>query len=207
MEKKNVVLLTVIAVATLLITVIGATFAYYAATIEGNPQDNSVNVTAAKGLAISFDDGAEITATNILPGWTSDSKTVKVTNTSDYEMEYTINWLAVTNSITDKENLTYSADVSTGWGAEDKHPHTTNSEISQISNHATPDTSSTETFATQKIKPGEEITYNITLNYKNVTDANQGSEEHTTTETFTGQLQIQEKNVKVISTEAVLPQS
>ena len=33
MEKKNMVLLTVIAVATLLVAVVGATFAYFTATI------------------------------------------------------------------------------------------------------------------------------------------------------------------------------
>ena len=36
MEKKNMVLLTVIAVATLLVAVVGATFAYFTATIQDN---------------------------------------------------------------------------------------------------------------------------------------------------------------------------
>ena len=36
MERKNTVLLTVIAVATLLVAVIGATFAYFTATAGGS---------------------------------------------------------------------------------------------------------------------------------------------------------------------------
>lgn len=34
MEKKNTLLLTVIAIATLLVAVVGATFAYFATTIR-----------------------------------------------------------------------------------------------------------------------------------------------------------------------------
>ena len=43
MEKKNTLLLTVIAVATLLVAVVGATFAYFASTVD---IANGANVTA-----------------------------------------------------------------------------------------------------------------------------------------------------------------
>jgi predicted ribosomally synthesized peptide with SipW-like signal peptide len=46
MERKNTVLLTVIAVATLLVAVIGATFAYFTATVSGTAQ-NTVQVTTS----------------------------------------------------------------------------------------------------------------------------------------------------------------
>ena len=36
MERKNTILLTVIAIATLLVAVVGATFAYFTATITDN---------------------------------------------------------------------------------------------------------------------------------------------------------------------------
>ena len=36
MEKKNVIFLSVIAVATLLTAVVGTTFAYFTATVTGN---------------------------------------------------------------------------------------------------------------------------------------------------------------------------
>ena len=41
MEKKNMVLLTVIAVATLLVAVVGATFAYFTATVQDTREDGS----------------------------------------------------------------------------------------------------------------------------------------------------------------------
>ena len=201
MEKKNVILLTVIAVATLLITVIGATFAYYAAQIEGTP--TQVTIHAADGLGITFNDGETLTASNIIPGWTSETqKTVTVSNNSNYEMEYKITWLAVTNDINDKENLKYSAQVSAGWIAQDKHPHEGgNTSVSQIAATATP-TKAGDEFATQKIKPGEEITYKITLNY---VDTNSEQGDPTSSQTFSGTLEIKDENVKVVSTDPVLP--
>lgn len=46
MEKKNMVLLTVIAVATLLVAVVGATFAYFTASIQNNYNGQGTNGTA-----------------------------------------------------------------------------------------------------------------------------------------------------------------
>ena len=51
MERKNTLLLTVIAIATLLVAVIGATFAYFASTTE---IEATANVTATTGAAASF---------------------------------------------------------------------------------------------------------------------------------------------------------
>lgn len=47
MEKKNTVLLTVIAIATLLVAVVGATFAYFSASVT-NTEKTTVTATTAK---------------------------------------------------------------------------------------------------------------------------------------------------------------
>ena len=57
MERKNMVLLTVIAVATLLVAVVGATFAYFTATATTN-NSTEANVTTTKDLG-----GATVTFT------------------------------------------------------------------------------------------------------------------------------------------------
>ena len=78
MEKKNMVLLTVIAVATLLVAVVGATFAYFTASItnnyngqgsngnaniqSGNVGENTTVVANVDGQAGSFE------AENVYPG-------------------------------------------------------------------------------------------------------------------------------------------
>ncbi len=70
MEKKNVVFLTVLAIATLLTAVVGTTFAYFTATVEGNEQAKTTSVTTAN-LSVAYSDGPQITATGIIPGWIS----------------------------------------------------------------------------------------------------------------------------------------
>ena len=47
MEKKNTILLTVIAVATLLVAVVGATFAYFTATNSTSGEGGTTDVTTA----------------------------------------------------------------------------------------------------------------------------------------------------------------
>ena len=49
MEKKNMVLLTVIAVATLLVAVVGATFAYFTATVTDSRDSGSGPGEGASG--------------------------------------------------------------------------------------------------------------------------------------------------------------
>ena len=55
-NKSNTMLLTVIAIATLLVAVIGATFAYFTAQI-GNAESNSTVILQGTTLTISFADG------------------------------------------------------------------------------------------------------------------------------------------------------
>ena len=74
MEKKNVIFLSVIAVATLLTAVIGTTFAYFTASITTSNADNSNTTVKTKVIAGAvMDMGSKIEATGVYPGY----KTVK----------------------------------------------------------------------------------------------------------------------------------
>ena len=66
-KKGNTVLLTIIAVATLLVAVVGATFAYFTASVQndGNPQ--SVIVNTAKIGTITYKNGNNVTLKDALP--------------------------------------------------------------------------------------------------------------------------------------------
>lgn len=69
MEKKNTILLTVIAIATLLVAVVGATFAYFTAQVTTNNDDkNNVDVTTAALATATMDLGPQVTAEDIYPG-------------------------------------------------------------------------------------------------------------------------------------------
>ena len=66
--KNNTILLTVIAIATLLVVVTGATFAYFAAVVRGNDTASSIQITAAeKGHTITLSGGQEVKLENIYP--------------------------------------------------------------------------------------------------------------------------------------------
>ena len=54
MEKKNMVLLTVIAVATLLVAVVGATFAYFTATSTTTGNDTTTSAKTAQLATLSW---------------------------------------------------------------------------------------------------------------------------------------------------------
>ena len=114
MEKKNVVFLTVLAVATLLTAVVGTTFAYFTASVSGNNTATPTVITTANNLGISYQDGAEIhPATPVEPGW-SQTKTITVTNNSaSNAIGYQIKWTDVTNGfVTGNENGAENATLS-----------------------------------------------------------------------------------------------
>ena len=99
MEKKNVVFLTVLAVATLLTAVVGTTFAYFTATVNGNNTATTTTITTANDLGITYTDGDQITGGDIVPGWHSTTaKHIKVKNNGTVPVKYQIAWTSVVNT-------------------------------------------------------------------------------------------------------------
>ncbi len=58
-DKKNTMILTIVAVATLLVAVVGATFAYFSTGISGGPTTTKATVTTATPGSIVIDGGGE----------------------------------------------------------------------------------------------------------------------------------------------------
>lgn len=100
MEKKNTILLTVIAVATLLVAVVGATFAYFTATSSSTPanadtgdvttaQIASVNVTstADKNAYLEYPGGISVLGAGVQI--TKDAVSAGSTSTVDYDVTLT----------------------------------------------------------------------------------------------------------------------
>lgn len=70
--KNNTILLTVIAIATLLVVVTGATFAYFAAVVRGNENASSISITASEtGQTLTLGGGEQVNLTNIYPKGTA----------------------------------------------------------------------------------------------------------------------------------------
>ena len=76
--KISTILLTVIGIATLLVVVTGATFAFFAAQVKGADTAKSVQIKAASdGTAITMDGFDQITLTGIYPkadAWVKDKE-------------------------------------------------------------------------------------------------------------------------------------
>ena len=107
MEKKNVVLLTVIAAATLLVAMVGATFAFFTATVKdertGDGDAGKTNITAASVASTTVVGNVEnaagkFTATGVYPGHKEVAGlSVKVSNSgeeqstdTDFEIIYNV---------------------------------------------------------------------------------------------------------------------
>lgn len=104
--KNNTILLTVIAIATLLVVVTGATFAYFAAVVRGNENASSISITAAsKGTQVAFSGGETVNLTNIYPKgtaagseWITKNVTLSSSKTnSTGTSKYTFTMSAATN--------------------------------------------------------------------------------------------------------------
>ena len=100
MEKKNVVFLTVLAVATLLTAVVGTTFAYFTATITNKDSGTESTITAAT-IGAEYSEGTGTLATStIMPGYKG-TKSITVsapsTNTQATNYQIYVNY-ATTNS-------------------------------------------------------------------------------------------------------------
>lgn len=97
--KGNIILLTIIAVATLLVAVVGATFAYFGATMQGNQAKKSIEYL--KGTAfVEFDNNKRIKAANLTPGSTVTTKNFKVTGfiTGSDNINYSANLIITKNT-------------------------------------------------------------------------------------------------------------
>ena len=98
-NKGQTIFLSVIGIATLLVAIIGATFAYFTTSMGGT--QGTVKATTAKIGAASFT-AQSVSGTAVLPGWTSEAKTVTVTlGPSDYDVKYTCTLDMTTNPLTD----------------------------------------------------------------------------------------------------------
>lgn len=103
-NRINTLLLTVIGVATLLVAVIGATFAYFTANLTGGEESTTITVGAGK-LSIAYASGDGIlTAEKIQPELTDPAITKNFTisgsNTTTSVMPYSLELVIQSNDFT-----------------------------------------------------------------------------------------------------------
>lgn len=105
-QRGQSIFLSVVGVATLLVAIVGATFAYFSITVQGNEQASSIAVTTKVVGNVIFTDGDNVSITDIYPGWSA-TKHFTVANTTvgaDDVISYAVLLNVTTNTITDAAN-------------------------------------------------------------------------------------------------------
>ncbi len=110
MKKKYIILIITMCLISILI--IGSSYAYFSATINGNTNAENV-VTKTGTLSLSFSDKTpSFNVTEISPGW-SKTKEVTVENTGSVDVTYDLVWLKLDNEIL-KDELVYTITCTSG---------------------------------------------------------------------------------------------
>lgn len=117
-NKGQTIFLSVIGIATLLVAIIGATFAYFSLTVTGNEQASSIFVTTATLGQINFIDGTQIKWDNVMlekdGTGNSETKTFTVENTADTaltsDITYDVYMKVTENTISEYANGAENSD-------------------------------------------------------------------------------------------------
>lgn len=109
-NKGQTIFLSVIGIATLLVAIVGATFAWFSAGVSSN-SESSILIRTAEVASVTFVDGAQISNNNILPGWSAEKEfTVSHPggNTVDQKFIVYLNW---THTKSTEEGRTVATDL------------------------------------------------------------------------------------------------
>lgn len=183
-ETKNNMTPTKVLIASLAIVaitaVIGISWAWFSALPQGDNEIQGVTVETAN-LSITFANGPEYKAENVLPGW-SDSKTFTVENTGDVEAHYSVMWAEFLNTFNNKNDIVYSISSTNSGGT--------------LTETAFPSTGTNLTIINEAVIPvGTTQTYTMTMRFINraSTQDDQGSY-------VSGKLKIQELHQQASNT-------
>lgn len=164
--KSSTILLTVIGIATLLVVVVGATFAYFAAQVTGNDNSTSIQITASQtGSTITFAGGEKIELTNIYPKTTEwVSREISISNTAVAETTSTATYTFYMNV---EENTFDAADLQFTFTKDGDTESETKTQLARTAGATQIAT------GTVNINVVNTIKYTLKVYYVNSTTANQ----------------------------------
>lgn len=183
-NKGQTIFLSVVGIATLLVAIVGATFAWFSATVTGNDTASSVTVQTAT-IGITFTDGNELSIPNALPGsYKTKTFTVAAAEGSTIDQNFAINWDVLKFDFVNKEDLVYELSGVSSL-TEDAGTLVTKTET------AMPTEVGTAEIGKGTVKPNETQTYTLKVTFKE-TNSNQNSNQG---RNFTGKIQVAAENI------------
>ena len=159
-NRGQSIFLSVVGLATLLVSIIGATFAYFTVQVTGNNQASSITVTTANVAGVTFTDGPAITVTNAYPGYTK-SKTFTVASTdgdASSQIQYVINLKTTTITLSNASQVTGETYYSLSGSASGSGTVATT-----VTKADLPKTATTTQIGTGTLKGNETHTYTFTI--------------------------------------------
>lgn len=159
--KNQTIFLTVIGVATLLVAIVGATFAWFSVSVSGNAETEPIVYTTASLGAVVFNDGYAIDAKNIMPGDIR-TKTFTVSQTdpsATSKIKYNIILNVTENTLSPVSNNLFVNSL-TGTG------NTNGGTLASLSESLVPTTSTV--IGSGELNGYEVHTYTYSLSLKNI---------------------------------------
>ena len=150
MKDKKIIILSIVGVLLLASIGVAVSYAYFNASVSGNPTTNNVVVTNGV-MSLEYKDGDEITLANAVPG-NSVTKTFTVKNTGNVATNYTIYFSELSNKFVDKTDLVYTLTSSDG-GKNVAQTQVPSKNDAMVSNYA--------------IEAGKTHTYTLTITFLN----------------------------------------
>ena len=150
MKDKKIIILSIVGVLLLASIGVAVSYAYFNASVSGNPTTNNVVVTNGV-MALEYKDGDEITLANAVPG-NSVTKIFTVKNTGNVSTNYTIYFSELSNKFVDKTDLVYTLTSSDG-GKNVAQTQVPSTNEAMVSNYA--------------IDAGKTHTYTLTITFLN----------------------------------------
>ena len=100
-NRGQSIFLSVVGIATLLVAIIGATFAYFSISVTGNDTASSITVTTARVGGVTYSGGTDkIEATDVYPGWSA-QKTFTISSDSTADATANIDYDIVLHTTAD----------------------------------------------------------------------------------------------------------
>ena len=200
MERKNTILLTVIAIATLLVAVVGATFAYFTASVTGDGNTDNKNtstVNTAVLASVDYSNGTNFDLAEALPG-AKGIQTFTVTPSGDNggkgiynitltpdnantlltNVKYTLYKVAKANATANKIEVENVGTVQNGNQYTATDTFKTTGTLTTVKTGNITDTTAItlETVSFTMGTDGDAYTYYLAYEYENNTSADQSSE-------------------------------
>jgi hypothetical protein len=102
LTKSNKIKIIVVTVLIFLVAIAGISYAYFSIQIVGNETASSMRLTTAN-MSLVYTDIEIRSGENVIPGWSSTSKTITVYNDGNVTAYYNIIWRDLYNTIINDE--------------------------------------------------------------------------------------------------------